>query len=459
MSRPVPSRPLDRSGRRAARVGFTLIELLVVISIIATLAALILPGVQSARAAARRAQCLNNLKNITAAANNYASARAGQLPFLSGFIYDPEPRASGWDNDPVGDLADADGSNDVVIGSGKIRADAGDVTDPRYAAVGWPVELLPYFDQSALYRSLTDNSTVLGSATDPRSLTYLARRQVAGYTCPDDLSRDEPGELSYVGNFGGIREDEWGANNAAGTAGGRTLRSGLGTTTPNATDFTRKNSLRYGAGRTNWVNGGEQTQDVKIEKALGAFLMPGIQRINGGEINHIYDQPNSIGYINSGDGATQTLLFSENLQATKWISAHPNDIGFGWSVPIEENTSNPLLNTEINGIGASREDEDIEETLALIPYDAMGDPEPMNLRGDRSNEMDYADSPGINVDLGQTEGRAPRPSSNHPGVVNVFYADGHGGVLSENIDIAIYLRLLSPNGVAFGQAVISNDGF
>jgi prepilin-type N-terminal cleavage/methylation domain-containing protein/prepilin-type processing-associated H-X9-DG protein len=64
---------------RAARVltvgrGFTLIELLVVIAIIAVLIALLLPAVQAAREAARRAQCVNNLKQIGIALHNYHSS-------------------------------------------------------------------------------------------------------------------------------------------------------------------------------------------------------------------------------------------------------------------------------------------------------------------------------------------------------------------------------------------------
>ena len=82
------SRPVQRSR------GFTLIELLVVIAIIAVLIALLLPAVQSAREAARRIQCVNNLKQMGLGCHNYESTN-GSFPMGSYMMPNPGDPSSG----------------------------------------------------------------------------------------------------------------------------------------------------------------------------------------------------------------------------------------------------------------------------------------------------------------------------------------------------------------------------
>ena len=109
--------------------GFTLIELLVVIAIIAVLIALLLPAVQSAREAARRAQCVNNLSQLGLALNNYESAH---------YVYPPG----------------------VINPTGPID------NLPKGLHYNWITQLLPYFEQKAAHRHFNFNVDLYSKYND-----------------------------------------------------------------------------------------------------------------------------------------------------------------------------------------------------------------------------------------------------------------------------------------------------
>jgi len=162
------------NARRLRRQGFTLIELLVVIAIIGVLIALLLPAVQAAREAARRSSCVNNLKQLALAVQNYADQQR-VLPAQSLWNTQTTPRAWG----------------------------------PWYPS--WTTAILPQLEQTPLFNATNFSVYMIysgsGQPQDTPANTTVGYSQPGMFLCPSESRKIRPqnpwGTINYTSNYGG----------------------------------------------------------------------------------------------------------------------------------------------------------------------------------------------------------------------------------------------------------------
>ena len=140
------------------RRGFTVIELLVVIAVIAVLVALLLPAVQSAREAARRTQCMNNLKQQGLACTNYATShnRFPAAAMTKGYVASDEEYIEG---------------------------------------IMWSGLILPQLDQNDLYKTLGPD---LDDAQNIVRIYKASATRLTMYRCPSAKTDEDLGKRSWA---------------------------------------------------------------------------------------------------------------------------------------------------------------------------------------------------------------------------------------------------------------------
>jgi prepilin-type N-terminal cleavage/methylation domain-containing protein/prepilin-type processing-associated H-X9-DG protein len=266
----------------ARRGGFTLIELLVVIAIIGVLIALLLPAVQSAREAARRSQCTNNLKQFGLALHNYESANRS---FPSGRIWALLPNGS---------------YPQIFSGTPNTT---------------WFELMLPFIEQQALYNAfnyLLGAEGIPGNLPNP-ALGFFANQtvcatKIALFQCPSDEDRVFQIPTTYAGGLlsgpvatKGNYAVSWGNTNWRQRAIGTTqyLRSPFGHTT------TRIAEVRDGLSNTVFVGEVLQGDRADVRGMMWSSVPGGGSFMTRFTPNKFQDYLN---VLNNGDFLNQVVF-------------------------------------------------------------------------------------------------------------------------------------------------------
>jgi prepilin-type N-terminal cleavage/methylation domain-containing protein/prepilin-type processing-associated H-X9-DG protein len=365
-----------------AKRGFTLIELLVVIAIIAVLIALLLPAVQSAREAARRMQCVNNLKQLGLAVHSYVSVN---------------------NTFPAEDL---EAGNPVSTWT------------PWPPA--WTSVILPGLEEMPLYNAL--NFSAFGQDY-PQEYT-VSYTQLAVVLCPSESVNQRPsGTPTAALASGGYATSNY-VNNRGGPG---TVQSWSGVVVPGPNLWNSNSNVATFGFQS--VTDGTSNTAMFSERLIGLQSGAGVT-VSSPNAKRGTFQVTSIGLIANANNAQQALTF---LQACRSLP--------GSTVTYGNDAAGPgyIWNTTMCYIGNN------------ISYYHFNTPNGITCA---DNGTDSYLGIGGNAYWGGTIG-AVTANSNHPGGVNVGFADGSVKFIKDSISVPTWWALGTRN---WGE-VVSSDSY
>jgi prepilin-type N-terminal cleavage/methylation domain-containing protein/prepilin-type processing-associated H-X9-DG protein len=403
---------------RCRRCGFTLIELLVVITIIGILVGLLLPAVSSARAAGRRAQCQNNMRNVGLGIQGYITAN-NTFPPLGVISDDPNKANPGV---PPIDVP----RNQGIVSWLDPECTPDSLEVPMY---NWVVEILPFIDQQDLANAWTKvGPNTSGTGSVPYSYLNTTNVQVGNPSnydisttavgilrCPDDTSAlPGQGNLSYVANAG---FSLWTAL-PLGWIGSAT--DGIGT----ATSYDNS-GMRWASPSQGW--GG----NLNACRKLGVMFME-----DNGPYGPATQMQWNVRTTFSAflDGTSSTVLLSENTLAGAGTPSV-------YSKNTETNWACPLANF-CGFIGSSN-------ICTAKGSCIAGQLQPQgNIDG---QGWQLANQVGTyeNINFGQNlsiKGSFPFSNSAHSGGCNMVFCDGAVRFISATINGTVYAKIITPAG-------------